>query len=145
MAPGQIITLFVAGVGAGLKQAAVAGRGDLPTTLAGISATACCNRPRFAVPILRVTPLGMCDCGVTSAITVQILYELQIASTNRRVGLQAIAVFVTENGVAGASRIHKVRCPINCMSSPIATRFWSILVLPAAGARGKSRTPMARL
>ncbi len=103
VAPGQIITLFVAGVGGGLKQPAVAGPGDLPTTLAGISATLV-QSPKIAVPILRVTPLGMCDCGVTSAVTVQIPYELQLPPPTG--GLFAgVEIFVTENGVAGASRV----------------------------------------
>jgi uncharacterized protein (TIGR03437 family) len=103
VAPGQVITLFVAGVGAGLKQSSVAGPGDLPTTLAGISATLV-QSPEVAVPILRVTPLGLCDCGATSAITVQIPFELKLPPPTG--GLTAgIELFVTENGVAGASRI----------------------------------------
>lgn len=104
VAPGQIVTLFVAGVGAALKQSAVAGPGDLPTTLAGIGATLV-QSPKVAVPILRITPLAMCgDCGVMSAITVQIPYELRLPPPTG--GLVAgIEMFVTENGVAGASRI----------------------------------------
>ena len=98
VAPGQIITLFVAGVGGGLKQPVVAGPGDLPTTLAGITATLV-QSPEVAVPILRVTPLGLCDCGVTAAITVQIPYELKLPPPTG--GLTAgIELFVTENGVA---------------------------------------------
>src|SRR5579864_4524229 len=84
-APGQVITLFVDGVGKSLTQPARAPSGSWPTTLAGISVTLR-QLNEQAVPILEVRPVSTCpagslpdlkpSCGTLAAVTVQIPYEL---------------------------------------------------------------------
>lgn len=98
VAPGQVITIFASGVGAGLTQPVVAGAGRLPTSLAGISVTLV-QSTNVPVPILRVVPeaLGP-NSGVMTAITVQIPYELQLPTEGLGPGF---ALFVSGNGVAG--------------------------------------------
>jgi len=85
VAPGQIITLFVDGVGKSVTQPVRASGGSWPTTLAGISVTLRQFNEQ-AVPILEVRRLSSCptgrlpdskpSCATLAAITVQIPYEL---------------------------------------------------------------------
>jgi uncharacterized protein (TIGR03437 family) len=100
VAPGQIITVFATGVGSTLTQPVFAGGGDLPSLLAGISVTLV-QATNIPAPILQVNPLSTCgSCGAMTAITIQIPYQLyQPPPTG---GLEpSVALFVTENGVAG--------------------------------------------
>jgi uncharacterized protein (TIGR03437 family) len=98
LAPGQVITVFAMGVGSSLKQTVLAGAGNLPTSLAGIGVTI---QPEttILVRILQVSPATVCpNCGVMTAITIQIPYELQLPSPGLGPGHE---FFVAENGVAG--------------------------------------------
>jgi len=100
LAPGQVVTVFAMGVGSALKQPVLAGAGRLPTSLAGIGVTLV-EATNIAAPILQVSPAARCGtCGVMTAITIQIPYELQLLSPNGGLG-PAHEFFVTENGVAG--------------------------------------------
>ncbi|HWY49381.1 MAG TPA: hypothetical protein VNX70_18480 [Bryobacteraceae bacterium] len=100
VAPGQVITVFARGVGSTLKQPVQAGFGSLPTSLAGISVTLV-QAKNILAPILQVSPATLCgNCGVMTAITIQIPYELQLPSPKGGLG-PANQFFVTENGVAG--------------------------------------------
>lgn len=100
VAPGQIITLFAAGVGATVKQTVYSGAGTLPTSLAGISATLA-QQTMVQAPILQVTPVASCaPCNTTIAVTIQVPFELQTPPPNG--GLSGgVALFVTENGAPG--------------------------------------------
>ncbi len=100
VAPGQVITIFAQGVGRTLTQPVSAGLGKLPTSLAGISVTIV-QQTNIPAPILAVVPAAICpNCGVMTAITIQVPYELYQIPPNGGLG-PAIALFVTENGVAG--------------------------------------------
>ncbi len=82
-APGQILTVFVAGLE--ISSAAHAPAGALPTSLGGVTATLRQGSDR-AVPILDVRPVSTCpglvtipeqvQCATLTAATVQIPYEL---------------------------------------------------------------------
>src|SRR5208337_3134990 len=107
-APGQVITVFAAGVGSTLTKPVFAPAGNLPTSLAGISVTI--NQGKnIPAPILEVNPITTCEgCGVMTAITIQIPYELKAfcslpvnVCANSNI-LVLTEFFVTENGVAGA-------------------------------------------
>jgi uncharacterized protein (TIGR03437 family) len=103
VAPGQIITVFAAGVGGALKQPVFSGAGTLPTSLAGISVTLG-QQTLVPAPILQVTPAGCVVCGYTAAVTLQIPYELQLPPPNG--GLSSgVELFVSENGVAGNKQL----------------------------------------
>ncbi|HTW31437.1 MAG TPA: hypothetical protein VMD76_07150 [Candidatus Sulfotelmatobacter sp.] len=100
IAPGQIITIFAAGVGSTLKQPVFAGAGNLPTSLAGIGVTLI-QATNIPVPILQVSPVSICpNCGVMTAITIQIPYELYQPPPSGGL-VPAVELVVTENGVAG--------------------------------------------
>ncbi len=105
VAPGQIITIFAAGVGSTLTQPVFAGAGNLPTSLAGIGVTIR-QGTDIPAPIQEVSPVTTCaGCGAITAITIQIPYGLWTACSVSDVACPAIVVltefFVTENGVAG--------------------------------------------
>jgi uncharacterized protein (TIGR03437 family) len=98
IAPGQVITIFTTGVPSPPTQPVFAGAGDLPTSLAGIGVTIV-QAPEIPARILEVSS-GICAfCGVITAITVQIPYELQPGVLNGPGGI--VGLIVTENGVAG--------------------------------------------
>lgn len=110
VAPGQLVTLFVQGVGQSLTQPVAAARdGKLPGSLAGISVTL---RQGFAliVPMLEVRPVSTCadssqtGCGTLTAITVQIPFEIQTLCPlcARTIGTLPAELFVSENGTNGA-------------------------------------------
>ena len=113
-APGQIITLFVAGVGSTLTGPVTAGAGTLPTSLAGISVTFQ-QGVTIAVPMLAVRPVSTCTsasitgCGSLTAITIQIPYQavppcmpLSNSGVCPLVVLPPAQLSVTENGTTGA-------------------------------------------
>ena len=111
VAPGQLVTLFVEGIGASLKQPVRAQSVPVPTVLAGISVTLKQFSSETPVPLLSLQPVSTCSpglsqgsCGTLTAVTVQIPFELQTLCLlcARPVGL-APQLFVAENGHAGAS------------------------------------------
>jgi len=84
VAPGQVITVFVTGIG-NVTQKYSAGNLPLPTTLGGISASLDeLGVTIAAAPILAVFPVSAClaniapqPCGTITAVTLQIPFELQ--------------------------------------------------------------------
>jgi hypothetical protein len=114
VAPGQVITFFVHGIGAGLTEPAVASSLPLPTSLAGISASftgQCCVGP---VPILGVEPVSaVCailqpGCGYTyTAVTVQIPFNIYGQDPTQVVGNLPPPgqIDFSENGVLMASMV----------------------------------------
>jgi uncharacterized protein (TIGR03437 family) len=107
VAPGQIITVFAAGVGSTLTQPVLAGAGNWPTSLAGISVTIQ-QGTAIPAPIFEVNPLTTCaGCNAITAITIQIPYGLRtacVASLTACPNSNVVVLtefFVTENGVAG--------------------------------------------
>ena len=82
VAPGQVITVFVTGIG-NVTQKYSAGSLPLPITLGGISASLSELGPIIAAPILAVFPFSAClnniapqPCGTITAVTLQIPFEL---------------------------------------------------------------------
>jgi uncharacterized protein (TIGR03437 family) len=106
VAPGQIVTVFAAGVGSSLTQPIYAGAGNLPTSLGGIGVTIR-QGTDIPAPVLAVSPVTNCGagCGVLTAITIQIPYGLLTffcpPDDACPTFLLATEFFVTENGVAG--------------------------------------------
>lgn len=100
IAPGQVITLFVSGLGSDLTQPVFAGFGSLPTSLGGVGATIS-QSTNTAAPVLSVVPppATCSNCATPTAVTIQIPYELQMPTVGG--GLMSDAFFVTENGVSG--------------------------------------------
>jgi uncharacterized protein (TIGR03437 family) len=86
VAPGQLLTVFVAGVGQGITQRVSADVIPLPTTLGGLSVSwSQLGQPPAPVPLLAVFPIGTCTQGAPSppcstliGITLQIPYELYV-------------------------------------------------------------------
>jgi uncharacterized protein (TIGR03437 family) len=111
VAPGQVFTLFVQGIGASLTQPVRAPSGPLPTTLAGISVTLKQFSSETPVPLLSVQPVSTCSsnlsqgsCGTLTAVTVQIPFELQtLCLPCARPVSVAPQLFVSENGRIGTS------------------------------------------
>ena len=105
VAPGQVITIFAAGVGSALTQPVVAGAGNWPTSLAGISVTI---RQGTDMPasIQKVSPVTTCgtSCGVITAITIQIPVGLAVFYCPDNACPDIVVqteIFVSENGVPG--------------------------------------------
>src|SRR5690242_18637900 len=63
VAPGQVLTVFVTGIG-NVTQKYSAGSLPLPTTLGGISATFSELGPIIDVPILAVFPFSACQANI---------------------------------------------------------------------------------
>lgn len=147
-APGEILNLYVQGIGSGLTQRATATSLPLPTQLAGISVTLTQRNPSQSVPvpILAVRPLSTCTstasatpCGRFTVVTVQMPFELVPACQptiqicpETPVLLNATQLVVSENGVAGgavnvnplADQIHIANaCDVNL---PMATGGCSV-------------------
>jgi uncharacterized protein (TIGR03437 family) len=83
VAPGQVITIFVTGVG-NVTQKIAAGKPPLGNTLAGITANLAQGNTTIATPILAVFPLKDCQftapgvkCASVTAVTVEIPFELR--------------------------------------------------------------------
>lgn len=145
-APGQILNLFVQGVGANLTQKVAATTLPLPTVLAGISVQLAQTFAPQSVPapLLAVRPVSTCingpvqsggTCARYTAVTVQIPYELV---PNCQAGLQlcpsaapgppnAAQLIVSEDGTPGgaidlnpiADHVHVGNlCDIDISSSP---------------------------
>jgi uncharacterized protein (TIGR03437 family) len=84
VAPGQVITVFVTGVG-NVTQKITAGMPPLPLTLGGISAKVLQASTATPVPILAVFPFNAClagapppPCGTVTGVTVQIPFEIYV-------------------------------------------------------------------
>ena len=84
VAPGQVITIFVTGVG-NVNQKILAGNPPLPVTLGGISASLVQGTVKVPSPILAVFPFSAClpgpaglPCGTITGVTVQIPFELYV-------------------------------------------------------------------
>jgi hypothetical protein len=140
VAPGQVTTLFVTGLKTVLPSSPVnAVTLPLPTVLAGISV----SLNGTPIPIFTVQQISMCsnggapppatgltaDCFVT-AITVQIPWELNIASSDKT-GTLINELIIRENGAASkAFRISPVTDSIHVMNtcdvfpSPKFTRLY---------------------
>jgi hypothetical protein len=125
VAPGQIITFFIHGIGSNLTGPIRASTIPLPLSLGGISAILQDFARNPAVPILAVEPISTCGtpptpgCGLFTAITVQIPYEIHYVDPNVNCGgclaFGGNLRFV-ENGITVAidvggivDRIHLVR------------------------------------
>jgi uncharacterized protein (TIGR03437 family) len=83
VAPGQVITIFVTGVG-NVSQKITAGKPPLGNTLAGITAELVQGNTAIPSPILAVFPLKDCqftapgiNCASVTGVTVQIPFELR--------------------------------------------------------------------
>lgn len=108
IAPGQIITFFVSGIGATLTGPVRANTASLPTSLAGISATL---NSSSAMPMLAVEPVATCvdttqpGCSSYTAITVQIPFELRpFCPGIAQIGdILPVSVSFSENGTVAAS------------------------------------------
>ena len=99
VAPGQVITLFVDGIGASLTQTVRAPAGPLPLTLAGISVTLKQSSSNTPVPLLSVQPFS-----TLTAVTVQIPFELPtLCPLCERPSFPAPQLLVAENGRTGAA------------------------------------------
>jgi hypothetical protein len=136
-APGQILNLFVQGVGATLTQPVIAMRLPLPTVLAGISVqlNQACTPQSVAVPLLAVRPVSTClnasaACGHYTVVTVEVPFELV---PNQPCGpcdpppVPNPYLVVSENGLAGgaidlnpvADQVHVANlCDIDTAASP---------------------------
>ena len=86
VAPGQVISFFVQGIGANLTKRVIAASMPWPTSLAGISATFS-QVVTSPLPILAVQPINGCfdttQAGCTSryvAVTVQIPYRIGVVN-----------------------------------------------------------------
>ena len=83
VAPGQILTFFVAGIGDTITKPILAEGERLPTTLAGISVRLYQPQP-VLFPILELRPMSTCPvypflqrpCGKMLAVTVQVPFEI---------------------------------------------------------------------
>ena len=60
VAPGQVLTFYVHGIGANLKSRVAASSLPLPMSLAGISAVLVQALPGIPMPILSVEPVSTC-------------------------------------------------------------------------------------
>ena len=114
VAPGQILSFFVDGVGSSLTQPVHASTGALPPTLAGITVTLQ-QGSTLPVPLMDVRPVSMCPglspavfspaCGTLTAVTVQIPYEVITLCPLclRPIAFPPPSLYVSENGKAGTS------------------------------------------
>jgi len=112
-APGELTTVFVAGVGTGLQQPVLANTLPLPTQLAGISISFTqTDSPQgpLSVPLLAVFPLESCGlsesppCSKLTGITLQIPFELSTGTSVPQFPPNRAQLTVLENGTS-ATRI----------------------------------------
>jgi uncharacterized protein (TIGR03437 family) len=106
VAPGQIVTFFVSGIGATLTGPVRANTAVLPNALAGIWATLDSSS---AIPIVAVEPVATCagqtqpGCGSYTAITVQIPFDLSTRCPGiADIEIFPVAVSFAENGTVVA-------------------------------------------
>lgn len=111
VAPGQVITFFVQGIGRGITQLIRAQGNPIPTSLGGISATFRQFNPDIPVPIFAVEPISSCadstqaGCGAYTAITVQLPFEMQAEDpTNPRgAPVGSAQLFFSEQGAVAST------------------------------------------
>ncbi len=92
VAPGQIVTFFIHGIGSSLTGPIRASTIPLPLSLGGISAILWDFSRNPAVPILAVEPISACGspptpgCSLFTAVTVQIPYEVHYSDPDVHCG-----------------------------------------------------------
>lgn len=109
VAPGQLVTLFVAGASSKLTTPLRAPGNPLPTTLGGISVTYHQGSDRAAA-ILEVRPISTCSgipvgssCGTILAVTAQLPFDmLTVCPVCGRIDIPA-SLTVTVDGIVGSS------------------------------------------
>ena len=126
VAPGEVVTIFVQGIGSRLTQAVVANGLPLPADLAGISVSlrqSASPQGPLAVPLLAVFPVRTCTsasltgCPALTGITLQVPFELGVFVAPTLGARNVAQLVVTENGASGAvfelmprlDRIHVLR------------------------------------
>ena len=160
VAPGQILTFFVSGIGAGLTTKVAADGFPLPNTLAGISATLYeLSQPPLAgeaVPLLAVSPMNSCggiivpvQCTPLAAVTVQIPFFIRTASAVSPIPPPATLTISESGGSSAAISLSPMTnqphivttCDVNVSSSapgslcrPVVTHGDGSLVTPDAPA-----------
>src|ERR1035441_3991780 len=154
-APGQILNLMVAGVGAALTQRVTAPGFPLPDTLAGISVqlTQAATPQSVAAPILAVSPLSTCPsgasigstpCGRYTVVTVQIPFELvpacqptiEVCPSATPIASFAYLV-VSENGVPGGAIV------LNAIADQVHVA--NLCDLDASAGGGCANTPLIKI
>ena len=148
-APGQVLTLFVDGVGRSLTQPVRAAAGSAGA-LAGISVTLRQFNSELAVPVIEVRPLSTCPsgilpnlkpaCATVVGITVQIPYELipLCPLCLRPISFPPPWLYVTENGQTGtAFEINPLADQIHVLTScdAILSRFGDVTPQNLTGLR----------
>ena len=139
-APGQVLTLFVQGIGKSLSQPVRAPDPAWPTSLAGISVVLV-QETKIPVPILEIRPITTCGppfplqipCGAITAVTVQIPYGLfSLCPLCLRPVEPSPELLVSENGQDGfataitplADQVHVLTsCDILLQSETPAVNF----------------------
>jgi len=125
VAPGQVLTFYIHGIGASLKSRVAASSLPLPMSLAGISAVLVQSVPAVPMPILSVEPVSTCldmgqpGCSPYTAVTVRIPSDIVAndVATLRGAPVAATWVRFSENGsvvatvdvVLYADQIHVLR------------------------------------
>src|SRR6266852_2005232 len=105
VSPGQVITIFVSGVGSKLTQRVTASTTPLPRTLAGISVSfqQVSSEGSIPVPLLSVYPVQTClqipfSCSTLLGITLQVPFEFPIV--NGQQGFPNSGQLVVSDGVS---------------------------------------------
>lgn len=121
VAPGQVLTIYVEGIGSTLTQPVGASGNALPTSIAGISATLQ-QGANHAVGIVDVRPVSTCgpssqagtgifpqpisNCGRLTAVTVQIPFDIvticSVCNSTLPSEYAPTVLWVTENEIASA-------------------------------------------
>ena len=98
VAPGQLVTFFVSGLGP-VPQSINATGIPISNTLGGITAVLKQFNPSLPVPIFAIEPVSTCEnqatpgCGTVAAITVQIPFEMRAENPN---GLGGVPIGLTQ-------------------------------------------------
>ena len=106
VAPGQVLTFYIHGIGANLKSRVAASSLPLPMSLAGISAVLVQALPGIPMPILSVEPVSTCldmsqpGCSAYTAVTVQIPHLIAATNVTAVTGVPVPATWArfSENG-----------------------------------------------
>ncbi len=90
VAPGEVMTFFVHGIGVGLTSAVRARSAPWPTTLSGISVNFY-EGVTMPIPLLSVEPITTCDnpdpgCGSYTAVTLQIPFRINASNPGAPTG-----------------------------------------------------------
>ena len=157
VAPGQVLTFYIHGIGANLKSRMAASSLPLPMSLAGISAVLVQALPGIPIPILSVEPVSSCidisqpGCSAYTAVTVQIPHLIAATNVTAVTGVPVPATWVrfSENGSVVATvdvvpytdQIHVLRgCDTLFGGYPYISCI-SALVVRADGSRVTPQTP----